>query len=590
MNFHEEDRFLIRPLARKHSFGAIPVIATVILMNGGAVAQAQKALTVTSTTSFGFSQPYSRAAEQFQPLLVTGEPLFQLEREDERLVPWLIESYQTNDGGLTWSFVLRDGIKWSDDEPLNTDDIEFTFVNILTSSSFDSPLSVELRARVSSVSIVDDLEFIITLRSLDMRFPHRFLTARREGTFYVLPEHVWSGNIANFSSTPLGAGFLIPLLGSGPYVAESITATEATFSLNEDWWGATTGFLELPKPEQVVVRFFETDDEIVEALKSDEIDVGPEVSIETYQEILSENSNIVTWNEDTPISWPSQCPRQLDFNTIMAPWNDATLRKAVASFVDQSKIVAEVFEGQNYPSPTMFSAQPRLNPYIQAVIDAELSMSASADPAAGDALLSTAGYSKGPDDIYEKDGEDLTLTIHVADEPAQDKEVAIAIADMLTGAGIQTTVEAVPGDELWAWIMPPGDFEAVYSWLSCASMTDPFASMQRYHPDYAVDLGVRSPGYQNMARWNTESAVAYGQLVDQIEMLSPGDPAITDLVVEAYGHLAADTPFVPIVQNPRIIPFSTSRWTGWPTESNPYALPKLEWGQFNAIIHELEPK
>lgn len=551
-------------------------------------AQQDISVVIPTANSFVSPAPYSPTGDASSLLSFTREPLVLLDSRAERLVPWLASSVETNDAGKTWQFSLRPGIEWSDGEVLDTEDIEFTFDQILTANGFAAPIAVELRARVASVTIIDDLDFVVTLRSADIRFPHQFLTARREGTFYLLPEHVWSGNIATFSSTPLGSGFLEPLLGSGAYVADSITATEATFILNEDWWGTKTGVRELPKPEQVVVRLFATDDEMIEAIKADEIDFGPEVDVETYQEILLENSNIVTWNEVTPISWPSQCPRQLDFNTIVAPWSDATLRKAAAHFVDQLKIVSEVFEGQNYPSPTMFSAQPGLDPYIQAVIDANYSMSASADPALGNVLLSEAGFSKGPDDIYEKDGEDLTLTIHVANEPIQDKAVAIAIADMLTEAGIQTAVEAVPGDELWAWIMPPGDFEAVYSWLSCASMTDPFASMQRYHPDYAVDLGVRSPGYQNMARWNTDRAVEYGQLVDQIEILPLGDPAITDLAVEAYGHLAAEMPFVPIVQNPKIIPFSTSRWTGWPSGSNPYALPKLEWGQFHRIIHQLE--
>jgi putative transposase len=36
--------------------------------------------------------------------------------------------------------------------------------------------------------------------------------------------------------------------------------------------------------------------------------------------------------------------------------------------------------------------------------------------------------------------------------------------------------------------------------------------------------------------------------VNQIEVLAPGDPAITDLVVEAYGHLAAEMPLFEYVE------------------------------------------
>lgn len=556
-------------------------------LSAATVAVAQSKLAIHSKSNSGFSRPYSIKGNSIELFSISSEPLFLLDLDNDRIFPQLVEDFETTDGGLNWRFTLREGIEWSDGRALDAEDVKFTFDQILNLESFTAPIAVQLRARVVSVAQVDSLSFIVTLSNADLRFPHRFLTARRESTFYILPKHVWSGNFVTFAATPLGGGFLEPLLGSGPYVAESITATEATFVRNEDWWGAKTGFQELPEPELVVVRFFESDEKVVEALKADEIDVGPEVDFTTFAEIQAENESVIAWSGADPIPWPGHCPRQLDFNTINPPWDNPALRRAVAHFVDQTRIVDEVFAEQNLPSPTVFPSLPGLQVYVDDIVSAGFAMPAAANPGRGDTELMAEGYAKGGDGIYEKDGKDLSLVIHVADEPAIDAEAARVLAQILTDSGIATSIEVVPGAELWARILPPGKFEAVYSWLGCGSVVDPYASLQRYHPDDAVDIGDRSPGYDNMARWRTPAAERFGRIVEEISTRSPGDPELVTLTRQAYELISQEAPFVPLVQEARIVPFSTGRWKGWPTSDNPYAVPIIQWGQFHTMIHNL---
>ena len=551
-------------------------------------AQESRSVVVPTVDTFNLPLHYSSDGNAGGLLSITSEPLIHLDSENGRFVPWLASSVVTNDGGKTWRIALREDVYWSDGEPLDTSDIAFTFDLILTSKTFVAPIAVELRARAESVVTVDDQEFLITLRKADMRFPHSFLTARREGTFFVIPEHVWDGKIATFASATVGAGLLEPLLGSGPYIAESITATDATFVRNDDWWGAKTGFQELPEPEEVVVRYFETDEKVVEALKADELDIGIEVDFATFEEIQAENESVIAWSETDPVPWPGQCPRQLDFNTISPPWDDAALRRAVAHFVDQTRIIDDAFGGQNRSSPTMFPVLSGLQPYVDEISASGFAMPATADTTQGDAEMVAAGYAKGADGIYEKAGQDLSLTIHVADTPAADASAAGVAVQSLTEAGIVTKVEVVPADELWAWILPPGKFQAVYSWLGCSSVVDPYASLRRYHPSAAVDIGVRSPGYNNMARWNTSAAQQFGQIVDEMSRTAPGQTELIDLTRGAYELLAHEVPFVPLVQEPIIFPFNTSRWEGWPTADDPYAMPPLSWGQFQSIVHNLK--
>ena len=55
----------------------------------------------------------------FEPLLITSE--------DGSIQPGQAESYTTSDDGLTWTFTMRDGLKWSDGSELNAKDYEYTF-------------------------------------------------------------------------------------------------------------------------------------------------------------------------------------------------------------------------------------------------------------------------------------------------------------------------------------------------------------------------------------------------------------------------------------------------------------------------------
>ncbi len=103
-----------------------------------------------------------------------------------------------------------------------------------------------------------------------------------------------------------------------------------------------------------------------------------------------------------------------------------------------------------------------------------------------------------------------------------------------------------------------------------------------------VPVGERSPGFNNTGRWNTEATAAYSAIVDEMSALPVGDPAILDMVVEAYGHYRAEVPFLPIVQASKLLPYNTTYWTGWPTQEDNYNHPAHWWGHMHQVLHNLE--
>ena len=106
------------------------------------------------------------------------------------------------------------------------------------------------------------------------------------------------------------------------------------------------------------------------------------------------------------------CARQLEINTTVAPWDDASMRRAVNHIIDRTQIVNIATEGATVPSRTMFAQYGSMSPFIDAVVEAGYELSPTADVAAGQALIEAAGYTKGSDGTYEKDGEDLAVKIH----------------------------------------------------------------------------------------------------------------------------------------------------------------------------------
>jgi peptide/nickel transport system substrate-binding protein len=59
--------------------------------------------------------------------------------------------------------------------------------------------------------------------------------------------------------------------------------------------------------------------------------------------------------------------------------------------------------------------------------------------------------------------------------------------------------------------------------------------------------------------------------------------------LKAWGIFLKNLPVIPLVQNRKIIPFSTKYWTGWPTAANPYIQPPTWWQSSQLILERLQP-
>ncbi|MDJ0639751.1 MAG: ABC transporter substrate-binding protein [Paracoccaceae bacterium] len=509
------------------------------------------------------------------------EPLFILNYATGNVDPWLATGFSANEDSSEFTITLREGVEWSDGEAFNADDVMFTVNMALTNEEISSREASTVRAQVASIEKIDDLTVKMTLNAPNPRFIVENFGVRIFGSFLIMPEHIWNGeDPATFAFNPP--------IGTGPYTFTSATTSRAIWDRNDDWWGAKTGFQDLPAPQRVIFLESGGAESRAQLMATNQLDAAQNVSVGTFEAIKAQNPAVTAWYSDYPYAAADPCARQLEINTTIAPWDDPNMRRAVNHIIDRTQIVSIATEGATVPSRTMFAQYGSMSPFIDAVVEAGYELSPTADVAAGQALIEAAGYTKGSDGIYEKDGEDLAVKIHVNSASTEYTATIDVIVEQLNRAGIAASSVPVENGVFWGEVLPFGAYEMSYSWLSCGSVNEPWASMGRYTVKDVVPVGERSPGFNNTARWDSEAAVAYSEIVDSMAGLPLGDPSKPGLVAEAYQYLDAEMPFIPLVQSFKLLPMNTTYWTGWPSNDNNYNHPFFWWNSTHQIIHNLE--
>jgi peptide/nickel transport system substrate-binding protein len=234
----------------------------------------------------------------------------------------------------------------------------------------------------------------------------------------------------------------------------------------------------------------------------------------------------------------------------------------------------------------MFVQYGGMQPFIDAIVAAGMGIDPAAHVEEGQALIEAAGWAKNADGIYEKDGQTLSAPILVSNSTAEYTRTTDVIVEQLIAAGIDASSQPVT-DATITQARNNGDFVAAYNWDACGSVNEPWNSMNRFTTHFVVPTGQLSPGGNNYVRWNTSGTEAYTAIVDQIGVLPLGDPQIVGLVVDAYQYIYNETPFIPLVQAAKLVPFDTTYWTNWPTAENNYNHPATWWNSTEQIILNL---
>ncbi|MCA9895597.1 MAG: ABC transporter substrate-binding protein [Anaerolineae bacterium] len=512
------------------------------------------------------------------------EPLFILNYETGLIEPWLGTSFDANESLDVWTLNLREGVKWSDGEAFNADDVMFTINMLLGDETATLAEAANMQQWVDSVEKIDDLTVQFNLKEPNPRFQLDYFSVRIWGSVLIMPEHVWAGKDPfTFTFYDEEQGWPI---GTGPYTLTSAETDRMVWDRDDNWWGAETGFMDLPEPLRLIWIITSTEENRAQLMSNAQLDSVMNITLGAFEAIQARNPNVVAWFDELPYAWADPCARQMSFNTQVAPWDNVNMRKAVSLIIDRQQIIDVAYEGTTTPSRSFFVQYGGMEPIISAIEEAGMTLSPTADVAAAQAMIEAEGYTMNDSGLYEKDGEVLTADIVVNNSSIEYTRTVDVIVEQLIAAGIDAVARPVTG-ATHGDLVNNGEFQLSYDWDGCGSINEPWNSMNRYTAQFLVPIGERSPGSNNWVRWDTEGNAAYSEIVGEIGVLPLGDPAIVDMVVEAYQYLYDEVPIVPLVQASKLVPFDTTYWTGWPTQENNYNHPATWWNSTHQIIHNL---
>jgi peptide/nickel transport system substrate-binding protein len=512
---------------------------------------------------------------------VGAESLFYLNYESGDLIPWLAESYKFNDDFTEVDIKLRPGVKWSDGVAFTADDVDFTLQLVM--SHPELRYHSELKAAVDSVAVTDPETVKIKLKSPNPRFIMDTFAVRVWETLLIAPKHIFEGvDPVTFANFDLAKGWPIT---TGAYKLVRSTQTETVWDRRDDWWGATSGFKSLPAPRRIVWTGAGTEETRAVMGTNNDLDAIYTVGKSTFEVMKARNPNIEAWTPSLPYGYADPCPRDLQINTQLAPFNNKDVRWAIDHAINRDVLVNIAYEGATVPQAFEMPAYSGLKSFFdrnKALADRILDF----DLTKTDALMQGAGFTKDGDGLWvDASGKRVEFPIITAAGETDKEKMMPIIVDQLRTAGFDATSQTLEWS-VFADALARGT-SAGYIHNLCASVVDPAGALSAFHSRFSAPPGeVASGGKQGSRFANAE----FDALVDKLNGLPSTDPQFAALADQAEALWTDELPVVPLVQAMFIVPYNTTYWTNWPTADNNYFFPLAHWWvSGNMLVQNLKP-
>ena len=516
--------------------------------------------------------------------VTVNEELFYTNLTDGKLIPWQAESFDLSPDFLTATIHLRKGVAWQDGQPFTADVVKFTLESLR-----DAPPeingSADYKEYVKSVDAPDPLTAVIHFTKPGPRWVRDHLALGHENHYPILPKHIWEGkDIKGFTNYDLAKG--LPM-GTGAYKLVSSTTQQEVFDRDDNWWGAKIGFQPLPAPKRIVIVPVASDDAMGQLHIANQVDGGRQLLVGTYEAASAQNPKLHSWNTQGPV-WgaPDGCDYSLVFNNLKAPWNDVNLHWAVNRALDRAKLSEIGYEGSDHPVSYAFSgymAGTYLKPDspLQAVIN-KYNVDHQ-DLAEVATYMQKAGYTKGTDGFWGKDGKPLEFRVRV---PQFIQPIQAPLTQQLKEAGFDA-IQA-PVDDSWLPDITNGNFDTMV-FVHCGSLSEPIETLKDYHSKYSRPIGTAVPYAVAGSRYTNPD---YDKLVDAMLAVPANPDPTSDYMKNAAAALdiaLRDLPQIDMLEELHVVTFNDTYWTGWPTAADPYVAPYTPWEAFNMVIHHLKP-
>jgi len=318
------------------------------------------------------------------------EPLVSFDTTGQ-IIPWLAENYTVSTDLLTYTFVLRSGLEFSDGTPVTAQDAKFSLERHLR---VQGPLPLE--APIKTILVKDTRTLTITLKR-----PYTpFLSELSGFSNGILPADFGGRSEQDFFSKPIG---------TGPWVVQSWDPNgDTTFTANPNYWQQGK-----PYASSLIYKLVSDDTQRIQQLQAGQLagieDVAP-ASLEQLR-----GNSAVTVSELG--SWEVE---QVFFNTQNKFFADRHVRRAIAYALDREGITrATTFGAADtvhtlIPSTILYSAQVRALDNDPVAARRELAVSAYPNGFAATLLINSGDSARAQEaQIIQAALKPLNITVKI---------------------------------------------------------------------------------------------------------------------------------------------------------------------------------
>lgn len=537
--------------------GAAAIAAAALVLAGctnspskaGSTAGSARTTANTLIAYTGQSGDYQINFNPYSPSEIGGigtiyEPLFFVTNVNSAPpVPLLGTKSTWNKEGTQLDITLRTGVKWSDGTPFTAKDVKFTFDMLLATPSLNTS------GFDGKVKATDDSHIVIT-------WDHAAFMAGPNvlGRVFIVPAHIWK-------SVDPKTNVMAKPVGTGAFLLSNFKPQAYTLSANPSYWGGA--------PAVKAIRYLSLSGNTAgaDALKAGTIDwqTGPVPDLAHVEK---------TYPGYKAITVPQNQAVLVTCSSVKlgctGPQTDVNVRKAIYYALDRKQVNSLAFQNTaSDVSPAFALLHSQSNTISPAIT--ERTAPNSPDIAKSAALLEGAGWAKGSDGYYAKDGKKLSLTVEVVTGWTDYITAIDTMAQQLKAAGIKLVASQSSWNE-WTDKKGKGKFQLAIDSLGQGPSNDPYFLYLNYFST-ANTAKVGTSVSLNIGRFSDADV---DKALKALEQSNPTDAKTRNAQYEIIQKkIVENMPYIPILTGGTTSEFHAAKFTGWPTLDNMYAFPAV---------------
>lgn len=256
--------------------------------------------------------------ESSKPICQMYEGLLKYGDNNTEVKPCLAESWEVSEDGLTYTFKLRQGVKFHDGTDFNAEAVKYNVDRQTVNKTEDMLYADFVFGDVAACNVIDDYTVEIVLNKVSTPFLNNL--AMSLGAPMVSPTACEANN-NNLNEAPCG---------TGPYKFVRWDKNEAVvMERNEDYWG------EKGVAKQIVFKTITDNSARVVALTNGEVDIIDGIDANVVDQVTSAGA-LLNMAEGMNINY-------LAYNTQRI--TDPEVRKALSQAVNVPELVASLYRG-----------------------------------------------------------------------------------------------------------------------------------------------------------------------------------------------------------------------------------------------------